>query len=113
MAEARKDKERKYPELERGNRCRLVVTAMEVGGRWSEEAYHFLDTLAIARARDAPAAFRGSVHQASKRRWTAMLAVAGMRSFADSLLKVEATTGTLHEGEYPTLGQLLEAEPHA
>ena len=42
-----------------------------------------------------------------------MLAVAGMRSFADSLLKEEATTGTLHEGEYPTLGQLLEAEPHA
>ena len=33
LAEARKDKERKYPELERGNRCRLVVTAMEVGGR--------------------------------------------------------------------------------
>ena len=52
MADARKRKEDRYPEL-RGTRCRLVVTAMEVGGRWSEEAYNFLEDLAAARALDA------------------------------------------------------------
>ena len=32
---ARRDKERKYQELVAGNRCRLVVVALETGGRWS------------------------------------------------------------------------------
>ena len=50
LAEARKDKERKYPELLTGTRCRLVVVAMEVGGRWSEEAHYFLEALAEARS---------------------------------------------------------------
>ena len=66
LAEARKDKQRKYPELERGTRCRLVVTAMEVGGRWSEEAYYILDTLAEGRTRNVPQTLRGSVYQACK-----------------------------------------------
>ena len=32
---AREDKETKYSELLRGHRCRLVVVALETGGRWS------------------------------------------------------------------------------
>ena len=40
-----------------------------------------------------------------------MVAVAGMRSFADSLLERAATTD-LHEGGRPTLGQLLGQEAH-
>ena len=113
LREARKDKERRYPELLRGTRCRLVVTAMEVGGRWSEEAYHFLETLATAKTRDAPKALKASVYQASKKRWIALVAVAGMRSLANTLLKDEARAAELYEGESPTLGQLLEEEPHA
>ena len=113
MAEAQRDKERKYPELLSGQRCKLVITAMKVGGRWSEEAYYFVETLALARARDAPPALKGSVVQACKKRWMAMLAVAGMRSFANTLLEERATAGYLWEGECPTLGQFLEAEPHA
>ena len=35
---ARRAKERTYPELMRSQRCRLVVLALEVGGRWSPEA---------------------------------------------------------------------------
>ena len=38
MADARKRKETRYPELCRSNRCKLVVTALEMGGRWSEKA---------------------------------------------------------------------------
>ena len=53
---AREDKERTYSELLRGNRCRLVVVALETGGRWSEEALQFVESLAAVRARDAPTA---------------------------------------------------------
>ena len=53
-AGARVDKERKYAELLSGDRCRLVVMAMETGGRWSSEAVEFVDSLAAARAREAP-----------------------------------------------------------
>ena len=39
LAAARRVKERTYPELvDPGRRARLVVFALEVGGRWSEEA---------------------------------------------------------------------------
>ena len=48
---ARTRKERKYPELLNAPRCKLVVAAMEVGGRWSEEAWTFLELLAHAKAR--------------------------------------------------------------
>ena len=34
-----------------GARARLVVIAVEVGGRWSEEAHSFLSQLAEARTR--------------------------------------------------------------
>ena len=111
LAEARRTKEARYPELVTGTRCKLVVTAMETGGRWSEEAHWFLETLAHGRARDAPRALRGAVFQACVKRWTAMLAVAGMRSLADTLLHDSARTTHLHEGEALTVGQLLAQEP--
>ena len=38
LAVARRRKEQAYPELVRAYRCRLVVLAVEVGGRWSDEA---------------------------------------------------------------------------
>ena len=49
---ARRRKEITYPEFfEPGRRAHLVVVAIEVGGRWSEETRGFLSALAIARAR--------------------------------------------------------------
>ena len=50
LAKARADKERKYAELTGGGRCRLVVVAIECGGRWSEEAFTFIQDLAAARS---------------------------------------------------------------
>ena len=50
---ARADKERAYPDLVEGRRCKLVVLAVETGGRWSDEAVAFVQTLAEAKARDA------------------------------------------------------------
>ena len=48
-ARAQRDKEATYPELLTG-RCRLVVMAIETGGRWSSEAADFVRQLAFAKA---------------------------------------------------------------
>ena len=55
---ARVDKERTCSELLRGDRCRLVVVTLETGGRWSEEALQFVESLAAVRAR-FPLLWRG------------------------------------------------------
>ena len=59
LDQARRTKERRYPELtgEYG-RARLVVLACETGGRWSEEAHDFLLHLARAKARSEPPEIR-------------------------------------------------------
>ena len=54
LQDARKSKERTYPELLRSRRCRLVVLAIETGGRWSPEATTFLRLLAQTKARAVP-----------------------------------------------------------
>ena len=112
LADARKAKERKYPELVGSRRCLFVVTAMEVGGRWSTEACDFLETLAAGRALDAPRLLRASAKKAWQRRWTSFVAVAGMRAFADTLLHDTARNTELLEGDGPALDQLLGSEPH-
>ena len=42
---ARGRKETKYAEILRSRRCRLVVVALKVGGRWSDEALDFVRLL--------------------------------------------------------------------
>ena len=86
LAEARRRKERKYPELLEARRCKLVVAAMEVGGRWSEEAWTFLELLAHAKARSSPTLMRRSTEYCLLRRWSSMLAVAAQAAFAGTLL---------------------------
>ena len=62
LLQARRDKETTYPELVTSNWCRLVVVALETGGRWSEEAADILRQLAFARARG-----RSSIHEVASR----------------------------------------------
>ena len=113
LADSSKRKKARYPELVRpGSRCALVFAGMEVGGRWAQEAYDFVTTLAAARARDAPPALQGSTYYAWVRRWTSMLAVAGMRAFADTQLTGNARSTDACGGEAPLLGELLGEEPH-
>ena len=63
------DKETTYPELVRSGRCRLVVLAMEMGGRWSEETVSVIHQLAIARAREVLSYMSHQVALAWERRW--------------------------------------------
>ena len=85
LLQARRDKETTYPELVASNRCRLVVVALETGGRWSEEASDIFRQLAFARAREEPPSMRWRVVLAWERRWTRMLATTCAVSFAASL----------------------------
>ena len=106
---ARQDKERKYFELLSGDRCRLVVVALETGGRWSEEAMQIVDDLAAARARDAPLLLRRSAFLAWRKRWSRMIAILCARAFANSLVAVSTSPHALAgvDGRMPDLVDLL------
>ena len=60
LAEARRAKERTYPEFADARRSRLVVLGLEAGGRWSAEAATFIRLLARARARSAAVSQRAA-----------------------------------------------------
>ena len=89
LRRARLRKERTYPELVgRRARARLVVIAVEVGGRWSEEARRFLSQLAKARARGENKLLRKRAEQAWRLRWGSLLACTAARAVAMSLLEL-------------------------
>ena len=61
---------RTYPELVGPHcRARLVVLAVEVGGRWSDETRSFLSQLARAKARGETPLMRKRAEQAWRLRW--------------------------------------------
>ena len=109
---ARADKERKYSELLNGDRCRLVVVALETDGRWSLEAVDFIERLAMARSRDAPPNLQRSAFLSWRRRWTRMIAISCGRSFANSLVAQSSHPHALAgvDGEVPHLAELLSEE---
>ena len=83
---ATSDMELKYSELLCGDRCRLVVVALETCGRWTPDAVDFIERLAMSRARDAPPNLQRSAFLSWRRRWTRMIAISCSRSFANSLV---------------------------
>ena len=100
LAQARRRKERTYPELVgRRSRARLVVLAGEVGGRWSEETQTFLRILARAKARSEPPTLRKRAEQAWRMRWAATLACSAARAFAASILDLRVGGGA--DGDVP------------
>ena len=86
---ARRSKERTYPELLATRRCKLVVLAIEVGGRWSHEAATFIRLLAKSQARQAPALLQPALRTALVSRWSALLSHAASETFAATLLTEE------------------------
>ena len=76
LVQARADRETAfaYPELVESGQCRLVVVAIETGGRWSDEAVDIFRQRAFAKARESLPAMKWPVVLAWERRWTRMLA---------------------------------------
>ena len=107
MKAARKRKEAKYPELLRTRRCRLVVTVMKVGGRWSEEAWSFLTLLARAKAATVTPALQRSTEYTYLKRWAAMLAVAAQSAFAVTLVGELSARLQAWKDTLPNLGDVL------
>ena len=104
---ARTRKEQKYRELLQSRRCRLVVLALEVGGRWSEEAVDFVRLLAKAKARTVPQLLRSAAQAAFIHRWTGILAVAAQRALAATLLELPVDDAEGVDGEQPVLEDVL------
>ena len=105
LEEARRRKERTYPEWSGdGGRARLVVLAAEVGGRWSIETANFLVSLAKAQALASPFVLQGGVQQAHIRRWSASLACSAVRAFTASLLDRRPVPGL---GDIPSVHEVV------
>ena len=85
----------------------MVVAAMEVGGRWSEEAWTFLTLLAKAKAQIATPALRRSTEYTFLRRWAAMLAVAAQSAFAATLVGEPSARMQAWNDAMPDLGEVL------
>ena len=99
LALARRDKERTYPELVRMGRCRLVVFAVELGGRWSSEAAGFVRQLARPT-------LPFSVRRPPRPEWRVGLPCCPLRQPAPS----SSTVSNL-DGAEPLLSEAL-ATPH-
>ena len=106
LVEARRRKERTYPELSgEGGRARLVVLAAEVGGRWSGETAKFLVALADAKAQSCPFILQNRVKAAFVRRWSAVLACSAARAFTASLLDRRPVAGW--SGDAPSVHEVV------
>ena len=88
------------PELvEAGARARLVVLALEVGGRWSREASRFVKLLANAKWRSEPVVVQRRMEQAWRLWRSSTLACVAARFFAGSLLGLRGGHGA--DGKVP------------
>ena len=97
LTRARRLKERTYPELVgRGARARLVVLALEVGGRWSHEAKTFVNLLSRAKARSEPHVLQRRVEQAWRLRWCSILSCAAARAHCWSSVVGKALMARCH-----------------
>ena len=106
LEQARARKERRYPELIGiGGRAKLVVFALETGGRWSDEAWRFIHLLSKARARSDPKMLQKQAAIGWAKRWQGLLAVSAQKAFAGSLLEQKATHGM--DGECPSIHEML------
>ena len=101
-----------YPELRTAARCRLVIIALEIGGRWSDEAADFIRRVASARARrDSRAVAAAYAH-----RWVGIASVAAQRALASSLLELPVSEDGVdgEEADCPTvLAEASWEEPPA
>ena len=113
IAAAEQTKERRYPELVGSNRCKLMVLACEVGGRWSATCCQFVRDLAEAKSRAAPRRLQRSSARAWEDRWWGILAVAAQDTLAATLVDTDPHMLCAWDESGPPLGMLLHGEAPA
>ena len=113
IAAAELTKERRYPELVGSSRCKLMVLACEVGGRWSATCCQFVRDLAEAKSRAAPRRLQRSSARAWEDRWWGILAVAAQDALAANLVDNDPHMFYAWDGSGPPLGMLLHGEAPA
>ena len=112
LATARQRKERRCPELVgRRGRARLVVLAVEVCGRWSQETQRFLSSPARAKAPSVPPLLRKRVEQAWRLRWGSLFSCTVARAVASSLLELPGAWGA--DGACPASHEVERENRHA
>ena len=104
---ARRRKCRRYPEVAQGDRARLVVLGCEVGGRWAEEAWQLLGSLAGAKSSAAPRLLQKAARMAWHRRWASLIAVAVQGAVAAALAAPPALNSTAPAEAPPELAHVL------
>ena len=75
------------------SRARVVVLAVEVGGRWSAETSSFLAQLANAKARPETPLLQKRAEQAWRLRWAGSFACAAAKAVASSLHELRLRMG--------------------
>ena len=96
-----------YPEFAQNRRCRLVVVALETGGRWGQEAVDLVRALAHTKARGTPSWLRPTTVGAYIHRWAALLAFATQRAFAASFLDAPLPALDCVDGPPPPFHDLV------
>ena len=92
--------------------CRLVVVAIESGGRWSHEAFDFIWQFAGAKAVEAQSHVTQQVAFAWERRRTGMMSTPCAMAFAASLVEpLERDSPCQTVGETPSLAEVLTHDP--
>ena len=102
---ARRRKERRYQLVGPRSRARLVVLAVEVGGRWSAETSSFLAQFAKAKSRQETPLLQKRAEQAWRVRWASILACATAKAVATSLLELKAAHGS--DGDIPSCSEVV------
>ena len=96
-----------YPEFAHNRRCRLVVVAIETGGRWGSEAVDLVRALAHAKARGTPPWLRPTTVGAYIHRWAALLGIATQRAVAASFLDPPLPALDTVDGPPPSFHDLV------
>ena len=92
FARAIRKKSKTYPELLNNPHLKLVVAAMETGGRVHTEALRLLDQAAAAKARQSPTPLQPHMARVWRARWVSMLSVVAQDALAATLVD----DGTIH-----------------
>jgi len=102
-----------YPELVSSNRCKFLVLASEVGGRWSAKTCRLVRDLATANSQEAAPRLCKSTAFTWENRWWSMTSVATQNALVVTL--IDDARHMLHawKGTAPPLGILLHGEAPA